>query len=575
MAQTIGTDIHDVYKPPADIFREHIRSKRSIRGPYDSNQYTRYVELYLVNDYRTYDRHGKNSTVVFKRSQDIANIVNSLYRQLNIYVVLVGVEVWGTGDKIKITSSADTTMENFLRYRKERINPYYPNDNAQLITGIFFDHGVVGKAIKGPICTHQFSGGVSMDYDGLVTLVATTVAHEMGHNFGMEHDNDTKCSCPEDKCIMAATSGQISPHHWSSCSQNALHEAFELGMDYCLRNPPKMIFEGPVCGNGFVEEGEECDCGLPKDCTNRCCNSTTCQLHAQALCGTGRCCNMDTCKPKTPSTLCREPKGECDLPEFCDGANEFCPPDVYLENGVSCGGGQSYCYKGKCNTHNAQCQLLWGSTGRVSDPICFQQLNIRGDHDGNCGYNWTTDRYQMCDRENVMCGLLHCVHLNEKLMFWRDNLALDMRANFLMRGNTQYVCRSTMLDVGLDMPDPGLVPDGAKCEDNKICINQACVPLMKLNIPECPDCHGNGVCNSKGHCHCHVGYRPPLCDRPGYGGSIDSGPATNEYAKRDLLIGLLVLFLVILPLVALAFLAYINRNRLMTWWSKGPRIKFG
>lgn len=67
-----------------------------------------------------------------------------------------------------------------------------------------------------------------------------------------------------------------------------------------------------------------------------------------------------------------------------------------------------------------------------------------------------------------MCGLLHCVHLNEKLMFWRDNLALDMRANFLTRGNTQYVCRSAMLDVGLDMPDPGLVPDGAKCEENKV-----------------------------------------------------------------------------------------------------------
>ena len=57
-----------------------------------------------------------------------------LYRQLNIYIVLVGVEVWSTGDKISITSSADTTMENFLRYRKERINPYHPNDNAQLIT---------------------------------------------------------------------------------------------------------------------------------------------------------------------------------------------------------------------------------------------------------------------------------------------------------------------------------------------------------------------------------------------------------------------------------------------------------
>ena len=53
-------------------------------------------------------------------------------------------------------------------------------------------------------------------------------------------------------------------------------------------------------------------------------------------------------------------------------------------------------------------------------------------------------------------------------MFWRDNLAIAMRASFLSRGNNQYVCRSAMLDVGLDMPDPGFVPDGAKCEDNKV-----------------------------------------------------------------------------------------------------------
>ncbi|PVD30597.1 hypothetical protein C0Q70_09869 [Pomacea canaliculata] len=533
-----GTNRHDIYQPPSAIYQDHARKKRSIHGPYDKNQYTRFVELYLVNDYRTFQRHKENADEVFRRSQDIANIVNSLYRQLNIYVVLVGVEVWGTGDKIGITSSADTTMENFLRYRKERINPYHPNDNAQLITGIHFDHGVVGKAIKGPICTHQFSGGVSMDYDGLVTLVATTVAHEIGHNFGMEHDNDTK---------------QRSPQHWSSCSQNALHEAFELGMDYCLRNQPRIIFDGPVCGNGFVEDGEECDCGLPEDCGNRCCNATSCQLHSQAVCATGRCCNLETCKSSVMESQSSARK-MCSWRMVC-----FVKVDSPIAIRASA-------------THTMTSASCFGARLDVYlTPSCFQQLNVRGDHDGNCGYNWTTDRYYTCDRENVMCGLLHCVHLNEKLMFWRDNLALDMRANFLTRGNTQYVCRSAMLDVGLDMPDPGLVPDGAKCEENKICISQACVPYKSWIFHNVLTVMVMG----KGHCHCHVGYAPPLCDRPGFGGSIDSGPATNEYAKKDLLIGLLVLFLVILPLNCALILAYINRRRLISWWKLGPRFKFG
>lgn len=84
-------------------------------------------------------------------------------------------------------------------------------------------------------------------------------------------------------------------------------------------------------------------------------------------------------------------------------------------------------------------------------------------------YEWQINifhRVLLCS--DVMCGLLHCVHQNEKLMFWKDNLAHATPASFLTIGSTTYVCRGAILDVGLDMPDPGMVPNGAKCGDGKV-----------------------------------------------------------------------------------------------------------
>lgn len=162
------------------------------------------------------------------------------------------------------------------------------------------------------MCTYEYSGGVSTDHSSVIGLVATTVAHEMGHNFGttiqfklkqffsktnftfvgMEHDN-SDCICPDDRCIMAPSSSSVAPAHWSSCSLEYLALAFEHGMDYCLRNKPEALFDSPVCGNGFVEEGEQCDCGLPEHCDNTCCNATTCTLYANASCATGACCDLN------------------------------------------------------------------------------------------------------------------------------------------------------------------------------------------------------------------------------------------------------------------------------------------
>ncbi|XP_055617337.1 disintegrin and metalloproteinase domain-containing protein 12-like [Toxorhynchites rutilus septentrionalis] len=582
---------HFVYKQRHQARAE--RTKRALESPqaaappsqsfqvaYRSNRASNYVELVLVIDRSLY-RTTANVQRIHRYCLDLVNAMNAIYRPLNIYIALVGVVIWSDQDPIEISKDSKKTLENFLHYRRSTLLKMIPHDNAHLLTAVHFADSIVGKAEMGSMCTFAGSGGVEVVDTNFVPLQASTIAHEMGHNFNIDHDGP-ECSCPSGSCVMASKTvrSQAAPHRWSSCSVEHLETALKHGLGSCLKNKPVKMFVRSTCGNGLVEPGEECDCGLPHVCDTKCCDPSTCQLTVNATCAAGECCDLEDCKLKSAGVSCRMAVGECDLPEYCDGQTAVCPKDVYLRDTEPCASGRAFCYGGQCRTRDSQCKVLWGPTAKSIDDYCYQ-TNRNGSIFGNCGNDLLTGEYTKCGQEDMLCGLLHCSHKNEKLDFGMQaysKLTTTKFSHYGPRGTVrETICNTAIVDLGLEVANPGLVPDGAKCGSGKMCWNQRCVSLTHLQEndvgEDCAEgCRGHGVCNSEGNCHCDEGYGGQFCEQSGQGGSIDSGPIVDPNSTERTTIALYISFTVLL-FIGIGGVLYFYRY-VLTEYLRNLLVKF-
>ncbi|XP_075067994.1 disintegrin and metalloproteinase domain-containing protein 22 isoform X2 [Mixophyes fleayi] len=497
-------------------FTQASRSRRKKRNVWkiesDVKEETKYVELMIVNDHLMYKKHRLSVGQTNSYAKSVVNVADLVYKeQLNTRIVLVAMETWANDNKFSIYENPLKTLKEFMKYRRDFIKD--KSDVVHLFSGSQFESSRSGAAYIGGVCSLQKGGGVNEF--GRTDVMAVTLAQSLAHNLGIFSDKKKlmrgECIC-EDKwsgCIMEDI-GYYLPSKFSTCDIEEYHEFLSSGGGACLFNMPSKLLDPPECGNGFVEAGEECDCGTIAECAAEggdCCKK--CMLTEESQCSDGLCC-LD-CKFNPKEMLCREAVNDCDIPEMCTGNSSQCPPNIHKLDGYQCENKEGLCSGGRCKTRDRQCKYIWGDKVTAADRYCYEKLNIEGTEKGNCGRN--KDTWIQCSKQDVLCGYLLCTDISSVPRL--GDLDGPITTSSVLHQGKLLNCSGGHVKLD-EETDIGYVEDGTPCGTGMMCLEHRCLPIDPFNFSSCLGstnkiCSGNGICSNEVKCVCDKYYTGDDC----------------------------------------------------------------
>uniref|UniRef100_A0A672LQ66 Disintegrin and metalloproteinase domain-containing protein 17-like n=1 Tax=Sinocyclocheilus grahami TaxID=75366 RepID=A0A672LQ66_SINGR len=270
---------------------------------------------------------------------------------------------------------------------------------AHLFTYQDFDDGTLGLAYVAP--SKQGLGGLcpkpyypsqtvrkpsylntgltsTMNY-GKTKEADLVTTHELGHNFGAEHDPDNIVPCaPSDdqggKYVMypiAVSGDHVNNKRFSRCSKFSVSRTLKVKAHQCFKERSSKL-----CGNSRVEEDEDCDPGLLHLNDDPCCTAK-CKFRKQAKCSdrNSPCCK--DCRFESANKTCQEIiTATCKGMSKCTGNSSECPTPGNLVDNTECVD-KGRCQKGECK------------------PFCEAMHNLE-----SCACNETEDSCKVCCRSS-------------------------------------------------------------------------------------------------------------------------------------------------------------------------------